>query len=69
MLFAYSMTQRGEKTYWNKIGVAFKNRDGSITVKLDSLPVSGELQVREDNDRRDDRRGPPAGDDTSEPWA
>ena len=43
----YVITERGEKTYWNRIGVAFTNKDGSINVKLDAVPVSGELQIRD----------------------
>ncbi len=38
-------------TYWSKIGVAFTNRDSSITVQLDALPVSGRLQIRADEER------------------
>lgn len=59
---AYSMTERDGKTYWSKIGVAFVNRDGSITVALEALPVSGKLQLRDEEERRergggDDRGG------------
>lgn len=49
---AYALTERGERTYWTKVGVAYGNKDGSITVKLDALPVSGVLQLREEPDRR-----------------
>jgi hypothetical protein len=42
-----AMTERGGKTYWSRIGIAFVNRDGSITAKLDAVPVSGQLQIRE----------------------
>jgi len=44
---AYVITERGDKTYWNRIGVAFPNKDGSINVKLDALPTSGQLQIRD----------------------
>lgn len=55
---AYALTERDGKTYWNKIGVAFENRDGSLTITLDALPVSGRLQLRDDDPReRDDRDG------------
>jgi hypothetical protein len=37
------------KPYWLKIGVAFDNRDGSINIKLNALPVNGILHVREAN--------------------
>ena len=36
-----------EKNFWVKIGAAFENRDGSLTVFLDALPVNGKLHVRE----------------------
>ncbi len=44
---AYVITERNEKTYWNRIGVAFTNKDGSINVKLDALPTGGTLQIRD----------------------
>lgn len=60
----FALTERGEKTYWTRIGAAFTNKDGSISVTLDALPVSGRLQIRDQEDReerqgrggRDDRR-------------
>jgi hypothetical protein len=44
---AYVITERNDKTYWNRIGVAFTNKDGSINVKLDALPTGGTLQIRD----------------------
>jgi hypothetical protein len=54
----FALTERDEKTYWTRIGAAFTNKDGSITVQLDALPVSGRLQIREDEAReeREERR-------------
>lgn len=53
------------KGIWLEIGVASENRDGSITGKLDCLPVSGSIQVRDWEPRkkdggfkRDDRQQP-----------
>ena len=43
----YVITERGDKTFWNRIGVAFTNKDGSLNVKLDALPTSGTLQIRD----------------------
>jgi len=43
----YVITERGDKTYWNRIGVAFTNKDGSLNVKLDALPIGGTLQIRD----------------------
>jgi hypothetical protein len=50
---AYSMTERDGKTYWSRIGIAFVNRDGSISVNLEALPVSGRLQLRDEEERRE----------------
>ncbi len=51
-------TQAGgvTKSYWTKVGVGFVNRDGSINLQLDAIPISGKLQVREweSFDRRPD---------------
>jgi hypothetical protein len=47
-LAVYTIVERNEKKYWIKIGAAFTNRDGSITLCLDALPVgTNRLQVRE----------------------
>ncbi|MFO0569868.1 MAG: hypothetical protein U0263_29735, partial [Polyangiaceae bacterium] len=43
----YVITQRNGKNHWTRIGVGFVNRDGSINLKLDAVPVSGELQLRD----------------------
>jgi hypothetical protein len=45
-LAVFAITERGDKTYWSKIGVAFVNRDKSIAVQLEAFPVSGKLQIR-----------------------
>jgi hypothetical protein len=29
------------------VGAAFVNRDGSLNVRLDAMPVNGELQIRD----------------------
>jgi hypothetical protein len=47
MKMVYVITQRNNKNYWNRIGVAFVNNDGSLNVRLEALPVSGELQIRD----------------------
>ncbi len=43
----YTIAKNGEKDYWNRIGNAFVNRDGSLTVKLNALPVNGQLNIRD----------------------
>ncbi|HWZ88241.1 MAG TPA: hypothetical protein VNW92_05305 [Polyangiaceae bacterium] len=47
MKIAYVITQRKDKSFWNRVGVAFVNSDGSINVKLEAVPVSGEIQIRD----------------------
>jgi hypothetical protein len=47
MKIVYVITERNGKSYWNRVGVAFVNADGSINVKLEALPVSGEIQIRD----------------------
>jgi len=34
------------KAFWKHVGRAFWNRDGSINVLLDALPLTGKLQIR-----------------------
>jgi hypothetical protein len=53
MKIVYVITQRNGKSYWNRIGVAFVNNDGSLNVKLEAVPVSGELQIRDYVGRED----------------
>lgn len=56
----YSITERANgKSFWTRIGVAFTNRDGSITLKLDCVPLGGTMQIRdyEPRDGERDARG------------
>jgi hypothetical protein len=57
MKIAYVITEREGKHYWNRIGVAFVNRDGSLNVRLEAIPVKGELQIR-DYVPKDETAGP-----------
>ncbi len=53
-VYAIPEKREGEKSFWTKIGVAFTNRDGSINLLLDALPLgTNRLQIRE---MRDDAR-------------
>lgn len=45
--FVYVITGKGDRKYWTKVGVAFVNRDGSLNVKLHSLPIDGEMHIRD----------------------
>lgn len=42
----FAISQRNGKSYWIRIGAAFTNQDGSETVLLDALPVTGRMQIR-----------------------
>lgn len=35
-----------QKDYWLPVGSAWTNRDGSFNIRLNALPVNGELCVR-----------------------
>ena len=60
MKIVWTITERtvagAAKSFWTKVGVGFVNRDGSISLRLDCIPISGTLQVREwePMDRRQD---------------
>lgn len=43
----YCITENKGRKFWNRVGVAFVNVDGSINVKLDAVPVSGDMQIRD----------------------
>jgi hypothetical protein len=52
-LAVYAINEKeGERAaWWQKIGLAFQNRDGSIGIYLDALPLgTNKLQVREQKD-------------------
>ncbi len=47
-LAVYAILERKDRKHWFKIGAAFSNRDGSINVYLDALPVGTNcLHIRE----------------------
>ncbi len=39
--------REGAKNYWCKIGMAHVNKDGSINVYLNALPINGKLQIKD----------------------
>lgn len=45
--FTYTVVERDSKKYWVKVGIAYRNRDGSYNIKLDAVPVNGTLHIRE----------------------
>jgi hypothetical protein len=47
MKTVFTVIDRGGKSFWVRVGVGFTNRDGSLNLKLDAIPVNGTLQVRD----------------------
>jgi hypothetical protein len=48
VLAVYTVIAKNEgKDFWLRVGGAFPNRDGSLSVLLDALPINGKLQIRE----------------------
>jgi DNA relaxase NicK len=39
-------SEGSERSRWVRVGVAFDNKDGSLNVLLDALPLTGRLQIR-----------------------
>ena len=54
MKIVYTVVEREKgKSFWVRIGVGFENQDGSLNLKLDAVPVNGQLQVRDYEPERD----------------
>lgn len=47
--------RRGGNNFWHRVGSAWTNKDGSINVRLNSLPLDGELQIREPKPEDEDQ--------------
>jgi hypothetical protein len=45
MKIVYAACERGGRPCLSRIGVAFIDADGALNVKLEALPVSGELRI------------------------
>lgn len=61
MKLVYTIVERKDgKSFWTRIGAAFTNRDGSLTLKLDAIPIGGTMQVRdwEPRDAEKEARSP-----------
>lgn len=43
----WAITPRGGQTVWSRVGVAWQGTSGALFVRLDALPVSGELCIRD----------------------
>ncbi len=52
----YTVIERGHgRSFRMKLGIGFVNRDGSLTLKLDAVPLSRTLHVRALDRREQDR--------------
>jgi hypothetical protein len=54
----YTDKEGTKRTRWTRIGAAFRNRDGSLTLRLSALPLgTDKLQVREERQDGEPARG------------
>lgn len=37
----------GARAFWTRIGIAYENDDGSLSVTLSAIPVTGKMQIRD----------------------
>lgn len=58
---AWHVTQKGEKSYWNKVGAAWAHKDGKgYTLQLETCPIYGRIVLRlplEDAPQADNEAG------------
>ena len=52
--------KEGQKDFWQNIGRAYENKDGSLNVRLNALPINGQLHIREDKTDKDSRDDTPS---------
>ena len=44
---AWHVTQKGEKSFWNKVGAAWKHKDGrGYSLQLETCPINGCIVLR-----------------------
>lgn len=68
VLKVYTIVEKpGAKGIWLEIGVAGVNRDGSISGKLDALPVNGQVHIRE-VEQRSNENGQRTNETPSQTW-
>jgi hypothetical protein len=56
----YAIIERGARRHWLRVGMAFPNRDGSLNVRLDAVPFTGQLHIRDDSGRASGAETDPA---------
>ena len=53
----YTITETGieQQNFWQRVGAAWRNKDDSINVTLNALPLNGKLHLRAPNNGGDDK--------------
>jgi hypothetical protein len=60
MKIVWLITERGDRSFWTRIGVGTVNRDGSINLALSAMPIgNGRIQVRDYTPRDADAQDAP----------
>jgi len=57
---AWHVTNRSEKSFWNKVGAAWAHKDGKgYTLQLETCPINGRIVLRLplDDTPRDEKEG------------
>ena len=45
---AWQVTQKGDKSYWHKLGAAWSHKDGNgFTIQLDAVPIDCRIVLRQ----------------------
>ncbi|MDJ0825079.1 MAG: hypothetical protein QNJ16_06195 [Rhodobacter sp.] len=56
---AWHVIDKGEKSFWNKVGAAWRHKDGKgYSLQLEVVPINGRVVLRqplEDTDMSDDQ--------------
>lgn len=47
MKVIWMINERNDRAYWTRIGIGHTNRDGSINLTLEALPLGGRIQIRD----------------------
>ncbi len=48
---AWHVAQKGDKSYWNKVGASWKHKDGKgMTLQLEVVPINGRIVLRTPSD-------------------
>lgn len=59
--FTVRKDEQSGKSYWTRLGIAFPTKNGGWSIKLDALPVNGEIMLMPPKPKEDDnsrQRGP-----------